>query len=52
MVMSCAALLHRAPHPTPAEVAVAISGHLCRCGTYNHVIAATLVAAATATGRA
>lgn len=50
MVMSCAALLHRVPHPTPAEVAEAISGHLCRCGTYNHVIAATLAAAATGSG--
>ena len=50
MVMSCAALLDYAPHPTPAEVQQAISGHLCRCGTYNHVIAATLAAAATGRG--
>lgn len=46
MVMSCAALLER--HHAPSEDAVrgAISGHLCRCGTYPHVIAATLAAAA------
>ena len=50
MVMSCAALLAHAPHPTQAEVQQAISGHLCRCGTYNHVIAATLAAAATGRG--
>ena len=50
MVMSCAALLDHAPHPTPAEVQQAISGHLCRCGTYTHVIAATLAAAATGRG--
>ncbi len=50
MVMSCAALLDHAPHPTPAEVQQAISGHLCRCGTYPHVIAATLAAAATGRG--
>jgi len=42
MVMSCTALLERVPHPTTADVEEAISGHLCRCGTYPHVIAATL----------
>jgi carbon-monoxide dehydrogenase small subunit/xanthine dehydrogenase YagT iron-sulfur-binding subunit len=46
MVMSCAALLERLPHPSAADVRAAISGHLCRCGTYPHVIAATLAAAA------
>jgi carbon-monoxide dehydrogenase small subunit/xanthine dehydrogenase YagT iron-sulfur-binding subunit len=47
MVMSCTALLERMPHPTTADVEAAISGHLCRCGTYPHVIAATLAAAKT-----
>jgi carbon-monoxide dehydrogenase small subunit/xanthine dehydrogenase YagT iron-sulfur-binding subunit len=47
MVMSCTALLERVPHPTTADVEEAISGHLCRCGTYPHVIAATLAAAKT-----
>jgi carbon-monoxide dehydrogenase small subunit/xanthine dehydrogenase YagT iron-sulfur-binding subunit len=47
MVMSCTALLERVPHPTSADVEGAISGHLCRCGTYPHVIAATLAAAKT-----
>jgi aerobic-type carbon monoxide dehydrogenase small subunit (CoxS/CutS family) len=47
MVMSCTALLERMPHPTTADVEGAISGHLCRCGTYPHVIAATLAAAKT-----
>lgn len=42
MVMSCAALLRDRPSATEAEVRRAISGHLCRCGTYPHVIAATL----------
>ena len=46
LVMSCAALLERVPHPGAAEVRQAISGHLCRCGTYPHVVAATLAAAA------
>jgi carbon-monoxide dehydrogenase small subunit/xanthine dehydrogenase YagT iron-sulfur-binding subunit len=45
MVMSCAALLEHTPHPTAADVRGAISGHVCRCGTYPHVIAATLAAA-------
>jgi aerobic-type carbon monoxide dehydrogenase small subunit (CoxS/CutS family) len=45
MVMSCAALLERIPDPTTEDVQRAISGHLCRCGTYPHVVAATLAAA-------
>jgi xanthine dehydrogenase YagT iron-sulfur-binding subunit len=45
MIMSCAALLERTPQPTADDVVAAISGHYCRCGTYPHVIAATLDAA-------
>jgi aerobic-type carbon monoxide dehydrogenase small subunit (CoxS/CutS family) len=45
MVMSCAALLERNPVPNTDDVCAAISGHICRCGTYPHVIAATLAAA-------
>jgi len=45
MVMSCAALLERTPDPTAEDVEAAIAGHLCRCGTYPHVVAATLAAA-------
>ena len=45
MVMSCAALLEHTPNPSVDEVNAAISGHLCRCGTYPHVVAATLAAA-------
>jgi xanthine dehydrogenase YagT iron-sulfur-binding subunit len=45
MVMSCAALLERTPNPTAADVKAAIAGHYCRCGTYPHVVAATLAAA-------
>jgi len=46
MVMSCAALLARTPAPTEDAVKAAISGHVCRCGTYPHVVAATLAAGA------
>jgi aerobic-type carbon monoxide dehydrogenase small subunit (CoxS/CutS family) len=45
MVMSCAALLERNPHPDAVAVRDAIAGHYCRCGTYPHVVAATLAAA-------
>jgi xanthine dehydrogenase YagT iron-sulfur-binding subunit len=45
MVMSCAALLQSNPHPTESDVRHAISGNLCRCGTYPKIFAATLEAA-------
>jgi xanthine dehydrogenase YagT iron-sulfur-binding subunit len=45
MVMSCASLVERVPDPTADDVKTAISGHFCRCGTYPHVVAATLAAA-------
>jgi xanthine dehydrogenase YagT iron-sulfur-binding subunit len=45
MVMSCAALLERNPNPNLDDVKHAVSGNLCRCGTYPKVFAATLDAA-------
>jgi xanthine dehydrogenase YagT iron-sulfur-binding subunit len=42
MVMSCAALLERNPTPNLSDVKHAVSGNLCRCGTYPKVFAATL----------
>jgi aerobic-type carbon monoxide dehydrogenase small subunit (CoxS/CutS family) len=45
LALSCAALLERVPHPTEADIKAAISGHLCRCGAYQHVIEAVLAAA-------
>ena len=42
MVMSCAALLKRNPNPKLDDVKHAVSGNLCRCGTYPKVFAATL----------
>lgn len=45
LVMSCAALLSRNSEPTAADIHSAISGHYCRCGTYPHVVEATLAAA-------
>jgi xanthine dehydrogenase YagT iron-sulfur-binding subunit len=45
MVMSCAALLEKNPHPSEQEVCQAIAGNLCRCGTYPRIFAATVEAA-------
>ena len=45
LVMSCAALVENHPDPSLEDIKAAISGHLCRCGTYPHVFAATLDAA-------
>src|SRR5580704_18709208 len=42
MVMSCAALLERNQNPSLSDVKHAVSGNLCRCGTYPKVFAATL----------
>ena len=40
MVMSCAALLERNSNPTLDDVKTAISGNICRCGTYPKVFEA------------
>jgi carbon-monoxide dehydrogenase small subunit/xanthine dehydrogenase YagT iron-sulfur-binding subunit len=47
MVMSCAQLVNRNPNCTLDDVQTAISGHLCRCGTYPNIFEATLAAAKT-----
>jgi aerobic-type carbon monoxide dehydrogenase small subunit (CoxS/CutS family) len=52
MVMSCVSLLEKNPHPTEADVRYAVSGNLCRCGTYPKVFAATLDAASQLTRKA
>ena len=39
-IMSAAALLSHTPHPTDAEIDTAMSGNLCRCGTYPRIIVA------------
>jgi aerobic-type carbon monoxide dehydrogenase small subunit (CoxS/CutS family) len=45
-IMSAAALLARTPKPTDAEIDAAMSGNLCRCGTYPRIRAAIHKAAA------
>ena len=36
-IMSAAALLARVPSPTDADIDQAMSGNLCRCGTYPRI---------------
>jgi len=45
MLMSCAALVEHNPKCTLDDVKLAVSGHLCRCGTYPNIFQATLAAA-------
>ena len=36
-IMAAAALLEHNPHPSDAEIDTAMSGNLCRCGTYPRI---------------
>lgn len=36
-IMSAAALLTSNPHPSDADIDAAMSGNICRCGTYNRI---------------
>jgi isoquinoline 1-oxidoreductase subunit alpha len=36
-IMSATALLQRTPHPTDADIDAAMSGNICRCGTYPRI---------------
>ncbi|HNP62737.1 MAG TPA: (2Fe-2S)-binding protein [Woeseiaceae bacterium] len=36
-IMSAVALLERTPRPTDADIDSAMSGNLCRCGTYTRI---------------
>ncbi len=40
MILSGAALLKRNPNPSEQEIAQAMQGNVCRCGTYPRVVAA------------
>ncbi len=44
-LMTAAALLGRNPQPNDAEIASAMAGNLCRCGTYERIGAAIRKAA-------
>ena len=46
-IMSAVALLRDKPKPTDADIDQAMSGNICRCGTYNRIRAAIHTAAGT-----
>ncbi|MBP6005013.1 MAG: (2Fe-2S)-binding protein [Pyrinomonadaceae bacterium] len=44
-IMTAAVLLKQKPNPTDADIDQAMSGIICRCGTYNRIRAAIKLAA-------
>jgi isoquinoline 1-oxidoreductase alpha subunit len=44
-IMQAAALLKTTPNPTDAQIDAAMSGNICRCGTYQRIRAAIKTAA-------
>ena len=44
-IMSASALLASKPHPTDADIDDAMSGNICRCGTYTRIRQAIKLAA-------
>ena len=46
-IMSASALLARNPNPNAADIDTAMSGNICRCGTYGRIRAAIKQAAGT-----
>ena len=47
-IMSATALLNQTPKPSDADIDAAMSGNICRCGTYVRIRAAIHTAAAAA----
>jgi len=45
MIMSALALLSETPTPTRDDIVRGMNGNICRCGTYNRIIAAIELAA-------
>jgi aerobic-type carbon monoxide dehydrogenase small subunit (CoxS/CutS family) len=52
MIMTAYALLQRTPNPTETEIVRALDGNVCRCGTYQRIVAAVKSAAAAMKGGA
>ena len=44
-MMSAAALLKRNPKPSEADIEAAMTGNICRCGTYHRIQKAVQLAA-------
>jgi len=43
-LLALAALFHRVARPSDAEILRALSGNLCRCGAYQHIVRAARLA--------
>jgi len=43
-LMALAALFGRVPQPSDAQIMRALSGNLCRCGAYQHIVRAAQLA--------
>src|SRR5690242_3332484 len=41
MIMGAVALLKKTPNPSDAEIVSGMNGHICRCGTYPRIVAAS-----------
>jgi aerobic-type carbon monoxide dehydrogenase small subunit (CoxS/CutS family) len=52
MIRSALALLTKNPEPTREEIIQGMNGNICRCGTYNRIVAAIEAAAKTMKGGA
>jgi|SRR6185437_708232 len=52
MILASVALLHKNPSPSESEIKQALEGNICRCGTYNRIIAAVQKAAGSTTANA
>ncbi len=50
-IMQAAELLHQKPHPTDKDIDAAMTGNICRCGTYQRIRAAIKLAASGKAGR-
>ncbi len=46
MIMSALALLNSCPDPGEEQIAAALQGNICRCGTYRRIVCAVRQAAA------
>lgn len=49
-IMNAAALLKKKPKPTDSEIEAAMSGNICRCGTYQRIREAIKIASGQKTG--
>ncbi len=43
-MVAAQALLARNPDPSRADIALALGGHLCRCGAHNRILTAVALA--------